>query len=339
MKDEHNEASTPGASAPLPEGASTPKRVPFQRYIEGTRSGKLNQVEVDPLLFKRRSYLQAPPKSTPPAPVALPVQEPAQSRVASSEAVDAARAEGVPQTGKVPFQKYIKGMKEGLGSIPQPSPTGERYRLGSRVRATFMLGALALVVGGALFLDRYSEQYKSAPPLMSGVLKAPAKGPVPPKGPAVPEKPGPIWLDGYQYLDPAEGRPPEARKDNLAETGDFLTVSARGRQRKWLYFLIMGSNEQFRISRIFPPDVVMQSIPPLKITLRDKVPGQVQVMLVATRDETPQINQWAWDENYKTIRKGDARKQRIDGFLARLKKEIPEEKWAYKLLPSIQYRP
>ncbi|MFM7200657.1 MAG: hypothetical protein ACKO6N_07685 [Myxococcota bacterium] len=234
------------------------------------------------------------------------------------------------------FGRTIRTLQDGRPLVPVPSASGERYQLARGARPLVMLFLLLVVSGTVLVLDYLASQERVREAERAAIKAAQAPTPTP--APPQPEPAGPIFVQAYQYHDAADTRPPEADKDTLLESGDYLTLVSRGRQRKWLYYIVMGSNDQMRISRIYTPELAIRHIPPLKITVRDKQAGKIQALVVGLRDETPEINNWMWEQNYKSYERS-ARQQRLEGFLARLQKEVPADKWAYKLLPELDYRP
>lgn len=241
-----------------------------------------------------------------------------------------------PPVAKPVFGRTIHSLREGRPLVPVPSASGERYQLSRGARPLVMLFMLVVVVGVVLVLDYLAgqEQVRQAELAAIKAAQAPTPTPVPPQ----PEPAGPVFVQAYQYHDAADTRPPAADKDGLLESGDYLTLISRGRQRKWLYYIVMGSNDQMRISRIYTPELTIRHIPPLKITLRDKQAGKIQALVIGLRDETPELNNWMWEQNYMTYPQAP-RQSRLDGFLARIKKQVPADKWAYKLLPELDYRP
>lgn len=328
-------------------GASdaSPRPLPFSRYIHGMKTGKL-RIEAGERVLSRYAI---------PTPALLPPDKSPRKRTSWVQEIPVGPPgtrthrpgggllEGeVPGEARAPFQRYIKGIRQGMDSVAEPSPSGSRYTLSSRTRMTVLLGMMALVLAGVWFLTYYGQKVEKDPTPTIG-LAAPSKV-VGPKPEAAPVPLGPVFVEAYQYVDAADTRPAAARKDSLVESGDYLTLVARGRQRKWLYFVVLGSNDQFRLSKIYSPELVIRQIPPLKIRIMDKVPGKVQGLVIASRDELPRLNNWVWDANYRQfepreLKKSTARERRLQQVLSQLKKEVPAEKWAYKLLPELNYQP
>lgn len=329
--------------------------VPFSRYLQGMKTGKLRVEAGEQVLSRyairtaaltphvkgtrrRAAWVQDIVVGTPGSKTQRPGDQ-------VYEALE-------PGEKRAPFRRYIKGVREGMDSVAEPSPSGSRYELSTRTRVTWLLAMMVLVVSGVLFLDYFSPkppaEDASTLSLGADAKAADTKDKVLGGEPAEPPKPvgppPPVFVQAYQYIDAADNRSPEARKDKLLESGDYLTLVARGPQRKWLYFMVLGSNDQFRMSRIYSPDLVIRQIPPLKIKIMDSAPGQVQGFVVGSRDELEKLNNWIWEANYKQfepreLRKTTARQKRLEMVLARLKKEVPAEKWSYKLLPELDYRP
>ena len=362
----------------MSEPAQTPpKRKPFSRYVEGLKTGQmpddlLDEARKRPRIQPRAVVVGQRPRPHVPTvdeirrrtgralhPAGGDKPESPQGTIDSSS--EAANQEAGPPSElrmteapepqgpkRKPFEKYVAGVKssqtgpEGSGgaALPGSSPSGARYQLSTRTRLTSVLAMLALVIGAILYLDNSAhqlEQEEAAARAQSLLDLAPA----PASGPEVPDTPlGPIWIDAYQYTDPADERPPEAKKDQILEYGDFLTVVPKGRGKKWIYYALMGTDNRMRLTRYFSPEVISRQLPPLKITIREKLEGKVQVLVIASRIELPHIAEWVQTASYLEVPPpGDLRLQRFGHLTQLLQKNLKAAEVAVRLLPAIDYRP
>lgn len=363
----------------MSDASETPsKRKPFARYIEGLKTGKmpedvLEEAKRRPRLrprpvvvgqrprphvptveeIRRRTHKALQPGVEPAAQPTEPVSRDSGVDGGMDSGMDGGMNGGAdaPAVKRKVFERYVAGVKsaqEGsvalpAGALPGSSPSGARYQLSTRTRLTGVLAMLAFVIGAILYLDssarRMVRDEEAAANAEPTVVVEPD-----PSGASLPEPPatllGPIWIDAYQYTDPADERPPEADKDAVLEYGDFLTVVPKGRGKKWIYYALMGTDARMRLTRYFSPEVITRQLPPLKITLREKEAGKIQVMVIASRTELPKIAEWVQAASYLEVPEGgEARILRFGELAQLLQQNLKAGEVAFRLLPALEYRP
>jgi hypothetical protein len=170
-----------------------------------------------------------------------------------------------------------------------------------------------------------------------GADAAPGADAVPGAVASIP-KPKHYPVSGGMFIDPAEDREVPGRVKGRLYTGDMVTVMpGHTRGYNFLYFIVMNPNEQMRLSRIYPHEMLKNSAAPLKITVRDRQPGEFQVVLLATEDEIPTIQNVIQDANLMRLQGEDAREARIDRLIKGVGLALRPDSWSYKVLGPLPY--
>ncbi len=238
---------------------------------------------------------------------------------------------------KRPFEDFVKARRAGVPVDMYPLPPGvppPRRRLVTPMQVRSILVLVAVVGGVAAYLHSAGEPPEAPAVALDGTTdETPGRTPIP-----YPDVPG---VRGVQYLDPST-------EDHLADwhkgilrNGDFVTVMPKGRGVNYLYIILLGTRNTFKLARIYPPALTRGTAPPRKFAIRSTTEGQFQILLLGTRaDITTRVQALAQKANAMFgVTESDDRQARINQFMADLSAELPSGEWAYHALDPIPFRP
>ncbi len=238
---------------------------------------------------------------------------------------------------KRPFEDFVKAKKAGIPVDMYPLPPGARVPRGPRISPAQVRAVLVLVaVIAGIVVYFHNATRKPHPPAVSldgAVTGTPAHTPAPHAG-----LPG---VRGVQYMDPATEEHLVDWHKGILRYGDFVTVMPNARGVDYLYIILLGPNDHFKLVRIYPPQLTRGTAPPRKFAVKSKKAGQFQILLLGTQDDvTRKIQVLAQKANAMFgVTQNDDRQARINQFMADLSAELPSGTWAYHALDPIPYRP
>jgi hypothetical protein len=154
-----------------------------------------------------------------------------------------------------------------------------------------------------------------------------------------PGRPRKGLLKATQYFDPGEGRPVGTRVEPPLRTGDFVTVLPYTINYEWLYCLIIGPSNNYKLSKLYTVEALRGGSVPLKFTAKSSKEGTFQVLLVATREELPDIQLYIQKANLAAVSKGKEKEERTKGLLDILTANLPEGEWGHLTLDPIPFKP
>ncbi len=238
---------------------------------------------------------------------------------------------------KRPFEDYVKAKRAGVPVDLYPLPPGARVPRARRVSPMQIRSVLVLlaVVGGVFAYFHQAGKKPEAPAV--GLEGAPTSTPGPTPVPH-PEIPG---VRGVQYLDPSREEHLSDWRKGILRKGDFVTVMPNARGVEYLYLILLGTRDTFKLARIYPPELVKGVSPPRKFAVKSATAGQFQILLLGTQEDvTRRIQELAQKANAMFgVTEKDDRQARINQFMADLSTELPSGTWAYHALDPIPYRP
>lgn len=237
---------------------------------------------------------------------------------------------------KAPFEDFVRAKKAGIpvDMYPLPSGIGKRRlrttRLGN-VRSVLMF--LAILAG--IFVYFGGLTHKNTETRVEMAQPTTTRSPAP-----SPQKKAPA-IRATQYTTPSTEEHLEDWHKGTLRSGDTITVVPAAQGINYLYFVTLGTKDTFRLTRIYPPELMERTLPPRKFAVRSKTEGLFQVILFGTEyDNTEKLQSLLQQSNaIFGVTQNDDRQARINQLMADISKEFNSEKWTYYALDALPFKP